>query len=101
MRWKAWKLMKRKPWSGTRGSGYPSAMEDRPRRADELEPVRRSPELDQYRGQWVATKGGHVVAHASSSSDLVKMVRALGETGKDVVAEFVAPPSNSWTVGVG
>lgn len=81
--------------------GYSKPMTGRPRRGDAMEPVVRLPELDQYEGQWVATKHGRVVAHATSSRELAKRVRELGADGEDAVAEFVAPPSATWVVGVG
>lgn len=81
--------------------GYPVAIVERPRRVTEFEPVRRPKELDRYVGQWVAVKGGRVIASATTSAELVKAVKALGEEGNDALAEYVAPPSQSWMVGVG
>ncbi len=78
------------------------ATEDgRPRRSDQLDPVRRSPELDKYVGQWIATRRGVVVQHANTSSELVKKVQAMGAQGEDLVAEYVSAPATSWLVGVG
>ena len=73
----------------------------RPRRSDELDPVRRSPELQKYEGKWVATRHGAVVQSADSAAELVRKVRSMGAEGEDLVAEYVAPPSSSWMVGVG
>lgn len=63
--------------------------------------MRRPADLRQYAGKWVAVKAGRVVASADTPADLVQRVKALGEEGRDAVAEYVAPPSSSLMVGVG
>jgi hypothetical protein len=72
-----------------------------PRRVNELAPVARPAALDGYVGKWVAVKEGRVVASADTGPKLVAKVKALGEEGVDAVAEYVAPASDSWMVGVG
>ncbi len=67
----------------------------------EFEPVQRPAELDKYVGKWVAVKAGRVVAAADTAPALVELVQALGSEGEDAIAEYVAPPSTSWMVGVG
>jgi hypothetical protein len=67
----------------------------------ELKPVERLAELDDYVGKWVAVKAGRVVASADTAPELVRRVKALGPDADDAVAEYVAPPSTSWMVGVG
>jgi hypothetical protein len=73
----------------------------KPRKAGELEAAPRPPELEKYVGQWVAIKGGRVVASAQTAVGLVDEVKALGDEGIDAVVEYVSPPSSSWMVGVG
>lgn len=55
-------------------------------------PVKRNPALKPYEGQWVAVKDGVVVAHAASSVELVPLVRALDNEGRDTAIEYVHPP---------
>lgn len=66
-----------------------------------MAPVKRLQELDDHVGKWVAVLDGHVVAEASTSRQLVKKVRELGPIGTNAIAQFVAPPTTSWMVGVG
>ena len=66
-----------------------------------VEPLRRAEGIDDYAGQWVAVKDGRVVASAPHARDLVVLVRDMGQDGADATVEFVAPPSDSFMVGVG
>jgi len=66
-----------------------------------IEPLSRPAGIDSYEGQWVAVKDGRVVAAAPHARDLVILVRDMGEEGSDATVEFVAPPSDSFMVGVG
>ncbi len=67
----------------------------------QMEPEHRPPDLDRWRGLWVAMLDGEVVAAANSSRELVVEVDKLGERGRNAVARFVAPPPDAYIVGVG
>lgn len=64
-------------------------------------PVRRPSELDDYVGKWVGVKNGEVVASADSSSELAELIIGLGDEADGSVIEYVAPPTDTWVVGVG
>lgn len=66
-----------------------------------VEPERRLSDLDEFEGQWVAVKDGQVVAVAATSRALVYEVHKLGESGKGAVAQYVAPPTAAFMIGVG
>ncbi len=66
-----------------------------------VEPERRLPELDKWVGCWVAVKDGQVVAAASTSRELVRHVKELGERARGAVAQFVPMPSDDIVIGVG
>lgn len=66
---------------------------------DPVEPERHLHELDDYPGMWVAVQQGHVVAAASTSTDLVAELHERGIRG--AVSRFVPRPSDSERVGVG
>jgi hypothetical protein len=64
-------------------------------------PVPRLRELDDYEGQWVAVKGGRIVASAATSRDLVLRLRELGDASVGAVIQHVLPPSDAALVGLG
>jgi hypothetical protein len=66
-----------------------------------MEPERRLPELDGYIGMWVAVKDEHVIAAAPTSRGLIPQLRDLGEAGRGAVAQYVTPPTDTVTIGVG
>ena len=66
-----------------------------------LEPVPRPADLDNFIGKWVAVKDGAVVAVADTSRALVYEVHKLGEGARGAVVQYVAPPADSFMVGVG
>jgi len=66
-----------------------------------MQPERRLPELDRWVGLWVAVKDGEVIAAASTSPELVRVLHDMGEAGEGAVAQYVPRPSKSIAIGVG
>lgn len=64
-----------------------------------MRPVPHLPELDEFRGKWVAVKNGEVIAVASSSKDLAYELRWRNIQG--AVAQYVAEPEEGLRVGLG
>jgi hypothetical protein len=89
-------------WRVARQSRYGRGMgRQQPRQP--MEPERRSPELDEWAGYWVAVKDGKVIATGRSSLELVDALHKLRPVGagKGAVAQYVPVPSDAVTIGVG
>lgn len=69
------------------------------RKLPPMEPLRHLPELDEHMGQWVAVRGGRVIAVASSSKDLAYELHRRGI--RDAVSQYVPKPSDGIRVGLG
>lgn len=44
-----------------------------------------------YGGQYIARRGGEVLAHATTYEDLSALVDALADGGADLIIEYVEP----------
>ncbi len=65
-----------------------------------VNPIPRDKALDSYAGQWVALKDGVVVAHGSSSRDVVRQLKRMGTDGKDAVLHRAASDDEALSVGL-
>lgn len=71
------------------------------RRGRKLRPIERSAVLDKHVGEWVAVKDGVVIAHSTSSREVVRLMRQMGPVSKGAVLQRVAEPTDALAVGLG
>jgi Family of unknown function (DUF5678) len=71
------------------------------RDAHQIQPIPRDRALDSYAGEWVALKDGVVIAHAASSRDVVRQLKAMGPAGKGAVLHRAATEDEPLSVGLG
>jgi hypothetical protein len=72
-----------------------------PRPARRIHALRVPDNLETYEGRWVATKGRTIIADAASAAELVSKLREMGESSREVTAQYVSPPEEGYRVGVG
>lgn len=90
----------RQLWRAAGASAYRRGMA-RPRPTPRLVPVPREKALSAHPGEWVAVKEGRVIAHHSSSREVVRMLRAQGRAAEGAVLHRSAQPTEAIAVGLG
>lgn len=71
------------------------------RPSEQIKPLPRLPELDEWKSQWVAVKNDRVIAAATTSSELASRLLEMGDDGRGAVVQFVHPDAEAYIVGAG
>lgn len=72
-----------------------------PRPDRRIETLRAPRDLSEHEGEWVGTRGSKIVAVAPTARELAVKLRSMGDEGRNVTAQYVAPPAEGYRVGVG
>jgi len=88
-------------WRVARRLPYVRGMGGIARRSGKATLVPRPSVLDNYAGEWVAVKDGRVIAHSSSSREVVRQMKKLGPKAEGAVLQRAASAAEALAVGLG
>jgi uncharacterized protein DUF5678 len=88
-------------WSWLTDHLYAGKMPLAPKPTRTLHTIRAPEGLSDHEGEWVAIKGGEIIASAPTARELALKMREMGERARGASAQFVSPPVEGYRVGVG
>ncbi len=80
---------------------YAGEMALAPKPTRTLTTIRAPKNLSDHEGEWVAVKGGEIIASAPTARELAVKMRKMGDRARNASAQFVSPPVEGYRVGVG